>query len=351
MTRQVMIFSGTLIMLAMLTLRLCAQETQGSVEAALLGVTETEEASQVKTLEMTWTDATRQREVPVKMYLPGGEAEGPWPVVVFSHGLGGSRQGYGYLGRHWAQQGYVSVHLQHQGSDDAIWRGKPIGQRMRLMRQAARDGQAALDRPRDVTFAIDMLEQLNAGDSQIAGKLDLDSIAVAGHSFGAWTALASAGRTLVGKWRGEMNLRDERIKAAIILSGQSQGDPQRDARSFATIKIPALHMTGTLDTSPINNTQPKDRRVPFDLAPSPEQGGGEQYLVIFQGGDHMVFSGNSRWARQGDPAKDPAFHRLICQTTTAFLNAYLQDDTNARDWMRGGACEQELGEYASFEMK
>ena len=39
-------------------------------------------------------------------------------MIVFSHGLGGTRDGYEYLGRHWASYGYVSVHLQHKGSDD-----------------------------------------------------------------------------------------------------------------------------------------------------------------------------------------------------------------------------------------
>ena len=48
-----------------------------------------------------WHDATRDRDVPVKIYFPKDGA-GPFPVVLFSHGLGGSREGYEYLGRHWA---------------------------------------------------------------------------------------------------------------------------------------------------------------------------------------------------------------------------------------------------------
>ena len=47
------------------------------------------------------------REVPVKIsdYPASG---GRCPVVIFSHGLGGSRDGDQYLGRHWASHGYVS---------------------------------------------------------------------------------------------------------------------------------------------------------------------------------------------------------------------------------------------------
>ncbi len=70
-----------------------------------------------------WVDKTRDREVPVKIYFPK-TGRGPFPIIIFSHGLGGSRDGYEYLGRHWASHGYVSVHLQHKGSDTAVWKGQ-----------------------------------------------------------------------------------------------------------------------------------------------------------------------------------------------------------------------------------
>ena len=69
-----------------------------------------------------WTDTRRDREIPVRIYHPK-DAEGKLAIVIFSHGLGGSRDGYRYLGTHWAGHGYVSVHLQHKGSDTAVWKG------------------------------------------------------------------------------------------------------------------------------------------------------------------------------------------------------------------------------------
>ena len=56
---------------------------------------------------------------PIRVYLPA--AGTPAPVVLFSHGLGGSREGNAFMGRHWAQRGYVAVFLQHPGSDDGVW--------------------------------------------------------------------------------------------------------------------------------------------------------------------------------------------------------------------------------------
>jgi len=73
----------------------------------------------VEVVRYDWHDAKRDRRLPVKIYFPktGG---GPFSVILFSHGLGGTREGYEYLSRYWASHGYVSVHLQHPGSDEAV---------------------------------------------------------------------------------------------------------------------------------------------------------------------------------------------------------------------------------------
>ena len=77
----------------------------------------------METRDYDWLDPARQRQVPARIYLPAAEL-GPCPVIVFSHGLGGSRLGYSYLGRHWASHGYATVHVQHRGSDSAVWAGR-----------------------------------------------------------------------------------------------------------------------------------------------------------------------------------------------------------------------------------
>ncbi len=71
-----------------------------------------------------WRDEARKRLVPIKVYYPAPPSECSHPVIVFSHGLGGSREGCEYLGRMWASHGFVSIHPQHHGSDETVWRGK-----------------------------------------------------------------------------------------------------------------------------------------------------------------------------------------------------------------------------------
>jgi len=59
------------------------------------------------------TDAVRARQLPLKIYYPKQERAGGYPVVIFSHGSGGSKDGYSYLGRFWAENGYVVIHVTH----------------------------------------------------------------------------------------------------------------------------------------------------------------------------------------------------------------------------------------------
>ena len=63
------------------------------------------EASLYTSQAFDWRDNARTRNVPVRLYLPTSSAAGvagSVPLVVFSHGLGGSRDGYKYLGRFFA---------------------------------------------------------------------------------------------------------------------------------------------------------------------------------------------------------------------------------------------------------
>lgn len=295
---------------------------------------------EVETIRYDWQDQARARQVPVKVYFPK-TGDGPFAVVVFSHGLGGSRDGYEYLGRHWASHGYVSVHLEHLGSNTDVWKGKT--KPLEAMRRVAADPANAVHRVRDVSFAIDQLERIHREAAPLKGRLDLARIGVAGHSFGAQTTLAVAGEVFVGPMGRAVTFADARVKAAIAMSAPVPQKRDQLDRVFGKIKVPCLHMTGTLDDSPIGETKAKDRRLPFDHI-----GGADQYLVTFTEGDHMVFSGR-RW--RGNGQKDPRFHDLIRMSTTAFWDAYLSEDRKAKAWLADGGLEGALGRDGTLEKK
>ena len=52
-------------------------------------------------------DASRDRTLPLRVYLPPEKAAAP--VILFSHGLGGSCDNNPYLGNHWAKRGYAAI--------------------------------------------------------------------------------------------------------------------------------------------------------------------------------------------------------------------------------------------------
>ena len=284
---------------------------------------------------LDWRDASRSRPVPVKIYAPA-TGQGPFPVIVFSHGLGGSREGYEYLGRHWASWGYVSVHVDHLGSDTTAL--KKGGRILKNLREAAGDPRNAVARPLDVLFVLDQLEKLNQGGSPLSHRLDLTRIGMAGHSFGSWTTMAVAGQT----FSQGRSLAEPRVKAAVAMSTPVPRQQDFD-RAYGSVHIPILHMTGTEDDSPIGDTKAAQRRIPYDHIH-----GADQYLVTFQGGDHMVFSGRFF---QAERPKDPRFHSLILQGTTAFWDAYLKGDAAARDWLARGGYAAVLGADGKLEEK
>lgn len=268
-----------------------------------------------------WYDSARDRVVPVKTYAPDDDG-GPMPVVIVSHGAGGSRDGLAYLGRHWASHGYAVVHLQHAGSDAEVWRGLSQAAAMQAIRRAVADPQAAIDRLQDVRFAVD---RLLAQPLDLAGRryaVDPQRVAVAGHSFGAFTALAAAGVTfdLPG---GPVNFGDDRLIASIALSPTAFRAQQTE--SFSGVRIPTLHMTGTEDRGVVSDFEPSDRRRAYDLIRQ-----APKHLVVLEGGDHMVFSG----VRRAPKSTDARHHDLTRAITTAFLDSFVNGDRAATVWLR-----------------
>ena len=309
----------------------------GTLSLASAAYTPLQPAPNVAVAEYTWHDSQRNRDVPAKMYYPAN-GPGAFPIVIFSHGLGGTREDYDYFGRYLAGCGYVSVHVQHIGSDDSVWKGKRLIQIKEAMQQSAMNPDNIMNRPADISFAIDQMFALNARENNpFSHRLDTNRIAVGGHSFGAFTALAIAGETVGGK-----SLADPRVKAAIAMSAPVHIPQRQNDAAFATVNIPTLHLTGTQDEGAVFGMRAADRRIPFDHASR-----APAFLIIFNGATHMTFARD----RRGNTAEDERFHSMINETSVAFLDAYLRNDPAAKQWLLGNEVNELLGTSASIEKK
>lgn len=287
--------------------------------------------------ELTIEDASRKRQIPLRIYLPEGQE--PVPVILLSHGLGGSRSGGTYLGTHWSAQGYVVVAMQHAGSDESVWKDKPLRNRMQAMKDAA-SVQNTVDRYRDVKFVLDQLQDWKqAKEHAWAERLDMSQVGMSGHSYGAATTQGVSGQTL---GLGGTSQTDKRIQAALMLSPNipRRGDPQN---AFASVKVPWMLMTGTRDTSPINTTSVEDRLGVYPALPDSI----DRYELVLHEALHSAFSDGNRRRRNDH---NPEHHPRILALSTAFWDAHLKQDAAARKWLHGSEVRELLAPEDRWQM-
>jgi predicted dienelactone hydrolase len=266
-----------------------------------------------------WHDAARNRPVPTRLYLPRSVAgTGALPLVVFSHGIGGWRGNYSYLGRFWAEHGVASLHVQHVGSDRSVWGGNLFTVVGRL-RAAAHESEA-IDRVLDLRYALDRLLQGHAGDSGLS--VDPARIVAAGHSYGANTTLLASGARVQrnGRW---LDFHDPRISAAVIISAPPfYGEPDVPA-ILSRIAMPTLHVTSTEDVIwiPGMHSGVEDRVAVFDAMPDRRKA-----LVMYQGGSHSIFTDRSG---PGGPGLNQQVKAATSALTLAFVQQTFGADTAA----------------------
>src|SRR6266542_1909145 len=183
-----------------------------------------------KMRDLSAHDATRSRDIPVRIYFPPNDK--PAPVVLFSHGLGGSRKGSKFLGERWAARGYLAVFVQHPGSDKLVWKNAPPAERMDAVRKAASLENFFL-RVGDIRAVLDQLQAWNKS-GPLANRMDLTRIGMSGHSFGAVTTQAVSGEMFL---MSGTELTDPRIRAAVIMS-PSTPKSETAERAFADRALP-----------------------------------------------------------------------------------------------------------------
>lgn len=290
-------------------------------------------------IDITIHDASRQRDIPLRIYLPTQSK--PAPVVLFSHGLGGARTGSQYLGKHWAARGYAVVYLQHYGSDETIWKEVALRQRIKALKGAA-SLQNSLDRYQDVPAVLDQLTKWNTDEKhRFHQRFDLKRIGMSGHSFGAVTTQGVSGQS----WRfAGKRFTDPRIKAATMFSPSVQGRANPE-QSFGQVSIPWLLLTGTKDTSPINDTTVENRRQVYQGLPNTI----DKYELVLSDAEHSAFSDGRQ--RLGVPPRNPQHHPVILAVTTAFWDTYLKQNPDARKWLQGKPCRHLLAPQDEWQFE
>ena len=284
-----------------------AGTAQASADAAALVLVD---PTLFTTQTFQWQDVVRGRSVPARLYLPASPklGEGTVPLVVFSHGIGGSMDGYSYLGRYFAAHGYASLHVQHVGSDRLIWWGNPLTLASRLSNAAQHT--EALDRVKDVKFALD---SLLAGP---AGKImDVKQITAAGHSYGANTTMLLVGAK-VDMSGSTVWVKDPRFSAAILISAPPFYGLGEPLKIVSGIDVPTLHITATADDIQIPgySSGVADRLALYKATGASTQAA--KVLAVFKNGSHSIFTDRMG---TGGAALNPQVKVATRQLALAFL--------------------------------
>ena len=292
-----------------------------------------------KVIETDVSDLKREREIPIRVYLPA--SRDPAAIVLYSHGLGGTRHTGDFLAEHWSSRGYAVVLLQHSGSDDSVWKGAKAGKRMAAMQQAA-TGENLRLRVDDVHAVLDQLEAWNKdAKHDLHARLDPTRVGMSGHSFGAVTTQAVSGQS-----QGPLGkaFLDPRIKAALAFSPSTPraGDPKS---AFAKVKIPWMLMTGTKDAAPIGGQTVEMRLAVYPALPA----GIDKYELVLNGAAHSAFTARALPGEQ--QPRNPNHHRAILALSTAFWDAHLRGEAAAREWLRGPASRAVLEEADRWQFQ
>lgn len=289
-----------------------------------------------------FVDNTRQnddgsiRTVPVKLYHPADYDGERLPLILWSHGFGGNRDGAGFISRYLASHGYHVLHMTHHGTDSSLWEGKD-GHPWDILRNTKVSRTTTLNRFRDAPFILDALPNWLAEMDGMDKITDLDNIGMSGHSFGALSTQVAAGQLFMDENNKALSLPEPRIKAGILYSPVpvaehllAEAGNLGDTNIYEPINIPLLHMTGTKDDAPIGGMDYTHRLKVFE-----NTGHDEKYLLVKDGADHMVYNG-TRGKLEKNEDRD-AHEEMIKVMALAYWDAKLKGDSAAQDWLDQGA--------------
>ncbi|MDX2131107.1 MAG: hypothetical protein SFY69_03525 [Planctomycetota bacterium] len=300
--------------------------------------------------DLVLKDEQRGKDLRVKVRVPvakgGGPMEGDgasrpaYPLAIFSHGLGGSKDVFPDLCDHLASHGFVVVACSHA---DSVQERRRDGEKvtrdnafdLRLMNPEKR-----AERVGDISFIIDSvatLEKECAGLGELA-TVDRAKIVLLGHSAGAYTTQLASGMKVRDRENPAGEARPEkRIRVSVVISGQGVNRVAIREDAWSEIEIPMLVITGSLDTSTITSEVPATRRHPFEKSRGTAKGGPPVYLLWIEGATHASFGGKGATAvlRERPTTPVEVIQECTHSAVLAFLDAHLRGNDAGRAYLVG----------------
>jgi dienelactone hydrolase len=268
----------------------------------------------------------RGRPVPLQVRVSAPTTGDRLPVVLLSHGGGftnylSSNRGFAPLSDFWAAHGFVVVQPTHLSS-------KSLG-----LPRTAPDARAYWEsRVQDLTAILDHFDVVEAAVPGLTGRVELERVAVAGHSMGGQSASMLLGASVVEDGH-TVRAFDERVKAGVLLAPTGAGGDHlsdmakrftalRTAR-FDEMTTPTLVIVGDKDDSPeLTDRGPAYHADGYHRAPGPKS------LLTLHRAQHML-GGITGYDTVETTDEDPERVAVVQRMSWAFLWDILTSDTSA----------------------
>ena len=253
-----------------------------------------------------------EREVVSKIFVP--EGDGPFPVILFSHGTFSSKDMYDPVLSHWARAGNIVIAPNHV---DSNYGRIPDGE----------EGMhnIVLTRSADLSFLVDSFDVLEQTYPALSGRLDSARLATAGHSVGTLSAMLATGLRQRHPETGAISVHDEeRFSAIIMLSDPGKMALQPD-HVWKGMTVPTFMVTGPDDIGLMGDGQ-IETRYEMEVLTGENAPENSKYLLTITEMDHY-FGGAIH--RKVDKAPDLEALEIFKEESVLFLAAVFQDNQAA----------------------
>ncbi|MEM7050788.1 MAG: hypothetical protein AAF604_14065 [Acidobacteriota bacterium] len=336
-------------------------------------------------------------QIPVRVTYPSKAATGKLPVILFSHGAGGSKENEKPIVTAWAAAGYVVIEPDHDDRDQlrrAALEGSPGaegatepgprrrggrggavaspragsrsgalgagqsrprsrrggsrgGELRQRMRQMLQDPETWRRRVADLQDILDHLDRVEAQIPALAGRLDRERIGVGGHSFGAFTSQLMAGAR---SFALDGSVADPRPRAFVLLSPQGRGQQGLADSSWDDCRRPMLAVSGSEDGG-FTGQSGEDKLDPYRFGPPEDKLG-----LMIDGAAHASFTGrltqdSAAQRRQRDVDDERRLFEWIVSATVAFWDAYLKEEPKAQRYLASDALAEASGGRADLRRR
>jgi predicted dienelactone hydrolase len=291
---------------------------------------------------VTFKDSSRDRTIITDLYLPEVPNNKKIPVIIISNGVGAKRTRFRGVAEHLASHGFAVIIPDHPGSNDRRQQDFFLG-----LYQENFEAKDFVDRPLDISFVLDSLEQINK--TQYQNRLELQKVGIFGYSFGGATALALAGAEInfeqLQQDCGEKlnpinisvlyqcralelpqktyNLEDKRIKSAFLFVPFTKSLFGKNG--MKQVKIPIFWQATDEDLiTPLM----------LEQIPAFEWLNSDRYLAISQGLPHALITLRSSSTKEESIEKVASIvNNYLNVMSLAFFQTYINEDENYRAYL------------------